>query len=146
MRTTSVLVATAFTLVAGTSFAGPTDYVSTPLASAKFAPIDPKQPHGAQVAIVSGDPKTGPVSFFLKLPKGKVPMHWHTSNYWAVTVEGETKHWLPGKEAEAKAGGPGNAWYQAGGSDKQAHGDSCESEHCTVFIVMDKKLDLTPVK
>ena len=57
-----------------------------------------------------------------------MPVHWHTSNYWAVVVEGQSKHWLPG------------------GSDKQAHGDSCETDSSTIFIVMDKKLDLTPVK
>jgi hypothetical protein len=146
MRITSVLAASAVTLAAGVALAGPADFTITPAGTAKFAPIDPKQPKGAEVAIISGDPKTGPVSFLLKLPKGKVPVHWHTSNYWAVVVEGQSKHWLPGKEADAKANGPGTAWYQAGGSDKQAHGDSCETDSCTIFIVMDKKLDLTPVK
>jgi len=144
MRITSVTLALA--LASGVAAAAPSDYTITPAGTGKFAPIDPSQPKGAQAAIISGDPKTGPVSFLLKLPKGKAPIHWHTSNYWAVIVEGKAKHWLPGKEAEAKANGPGTAWYQPGGSDKEAHGDSCETDSCTIFIVMDKKLDLTPVK
>jgi len=146
MRIASLLVASAFTLTVGTASADPKDYTITPAGTAKFGPVDPAQPKGAQAAIIQGDPKTGPVAFLLKLPKGKVPVHWHTSDYWAVLVEGKTKHWLPGKDADAKANGPGTAWYQPGGSDKDAHGDSCETDSCTIFIYMNKKLDLNVVK
>jgi hypothetical protein len=146
MRIASILVATAFTFTAGAVAADPKDYTMTMAGAAKFAPVDPKQPKGAQVAVVQGDPAKGPVAFLLKLPKGAAPLHWHTSNYWAVIVEGQTKHWLPGKEKEAKAGGVGTAWYQPGGSEADAHGDECVTDSCTLFIYMDKKLDLMPVK
>ena len=121
------------------------EYTLVAAGSSKFAPVDPKNPAGIQMAVLSGDPKTGPTAFLLKLPKGAAPIHWHTANYWAVTVEGQTKHWLPGKEKDAKASGPGTAWYQPGGSDATAHGDECMSDSCTVFVYMDKQFDFTPM-
>jgi hypothetical protein len=111
----------------------------------KYSPVDPKNEKGLQMAVVSGDPKTGPVSFYLKLPKGPAPIHYHTSDYTAVVLEGKTKHWLPGKEAEAKEGGAGTAWFQPGGATG-AHGDECLSDTCVIFIVMPKKFDFFPAK
>ena len=102
-------------LVSGAALAD-TKYNLVPAGTAKFTPADPKNPAGIQMSVVAGDPKTGPVTFFLKLGKGAAPIHWHTSDYSAVVVEGQTKHWLPGKEADAKAGGPGTAWFQPGGA------------------------------
>jgi hypothetical protein len=145
MRIASILVATAFTFAAGAVAADPKDYTITPAGSAKFNPLDPKQPKGGAMAVIQGDPKKGPVAFLLKLPKGAAPIHWHTSDYWAVVVEGQAKHWLPGKEKDAKAGGPGTAWYQPGGSDKDAHGDECVTDSCLVFVTMPKGFDFTPV-
>jgi hypothetical protein len=112
----------------------------------KWNPIDPKMPKGAQAAIVSGDPMTGPVAFELKLPKGPSPIHYHTSDYYAVIVAGSTKHWLATEDGtKAKANPVGTAWFQPGGSDKSAHGDECVTDSCTLFIMMPGKLDLIPV-
>jgi Domain of unknown function (DUF4437) len=121
------------------------EYTMVPAGSAKWNPIDPKQPKGGQVAFISGDPMTGPVTLMLKLPKGPSPMHWHSSDYSAVIIEGTAKHWLPGKEADAKANGPGTAWFQPGGSAATMHGDECTSDSCTIFIVMPGKFDMTAV-
>jgi hypothetical protein len=120
------------------------DYVLVPAGSAKFAPLDPKSPGGLQIAVLSGDPKTGPVAFLLKLPKGPAPLHWHSSDYTAWTVEGNTRHWLPGKDAEAKSNPPGTFWFQPGGASN-AHGDECLSDSCVVLIQMPGKFDFTPV-
>ena len=120
------------------------EYVLVPAGTAKFSPLDPKNPGGAQMAVLSGDPKTGPVAFLLKLPKGAAPMHWHSSDYYAFTVEGNTKHWLPGKDAEAKSNPAGSFWFQPGGSAAMAHGDECLSDSCTAFIFMPGKFDFTP--
>jgi hypothetical protein len=119
------------------------DYALVPAGTAKFGPLIPGQP-GPEFAVVSGDPKVGPVAGFLKLPKGAAPMHWHSSDYYAVTLEGQTKHWLPGKEADAKSNAPGTAWFQPGGSAATTHGDECLSDHCLTFIVMTGKFDFTP--
>lgn len=120
------------------------DYVLVPAGSSKFAPVDPKNPGGIQMAVLSGDPRTGPTAFLLKLPKGPAPIHWHSSDYYAWTVEGNTKHWLPGKEAEATSNPPGTFWFQPGGPTGP-HGDECLSDSCVIFIQMPGKFDFTPV-
>jgi hypothetical protein len=120
------------------------EYVLVPSGTAKFAPVDPKSPGGLQMAVLSGDPKTGPVAFLLKIPKGAAPIHWHSSDYYAFSVEGNTKHWLPGKEADAKSNPPGTFWFQPG-TAAGPHGDECLSDSCTLFIQMPGKFDFTPV-
>ena len=119
------------------------EYVFVAAGSAKFAPLDPKLgDKGPQVAVISGDPKTGPVAVLLKLTKGASPIHYHSSDYYAVTVEGQTKHWLAGKDADAKASGPGTAWFQPGGTAATAHGDECVSDTCLAFLYFPGKFDL----
>ncbi|MEO7735333.1 MAG: hypothetical protein ABIY55_30550 [Kofleriaceae bacterium] len=129
--------------LAGASFAKPTKpaYVLVPAGTATFAPLDPKAPQGAQLAVISGDLASGPVSVLLKLPKGAEPLHWHTSDYTAVTLEGTAKHWLQGKAADAKPNPPGTSWFQPGGSAATAHGDECVSDSCTVFVYLPNGLD-----
>lgn len=113
---------------------------------AKFAPFDPKQPHSPQLAVLSGDPRTGPVAFLLKTEKGPAPIHWHSSDYYSVTLVGQSKHWMAGKDADAKALAPNSFWFQPGGSAATAHGDECLSDGgCTMFIFMPGKLDFTPI-
>src|SRR5262245_55092851 len=135
----------AFGALAGATYAkqGKPEYVLVPAGQANVAPLDPKLgDKGPQFAVISGDPKTGPTAGLLKLGKGASPIHYHSSDYYAVTVEGQTRHWLPGKEADSKASGPGTAWFQPGGSAATAHGDECVSDSCTVFIYMPGKFDL----
>jgi hypothetical protein len=144
---TSVMVVAAFAvgIAGGITYAkAKQDYVLVPAATAKFAPVDPKNPGGIQMAVLSGDPRTGPVAFELKLPKGPAPIHWHSSDYYAWTVEGNTKHWLPGKEADAKPNPPGTFWFQPGGATGP-HGDECLSDSCTIYIFMPGKFDFTAV-
>jgi hypothetical protein len=144
---TSVTAVVAFALgaVGGITVAktAKPEYTLVPAGTAKFAPADPKMAAGPQIAVLSGDPKTGPVAFLLKLPKGPAPLHWHSSDYYALTVDGNTKHWLPGKDAEAKSNPPGTFWFQPGGSAATAHGDECLSDSCTAFIFMPGKFDFT---
>jgi len=151
MRTSSKLAVTAAAalvigVAGGVTYAKQTkpDYVLVPAGSSRFTPLDPKNPAGLQVAVLSGDLKTGPVAFLLKLPKGPAPIHWHSSDYYAWTVEGKSKHWLPGKEADAKENGPGTFWFQPGGASGP-HGDECLTDSCTVFLQMPGKFDFTPV-
>ncbi|HEX2687584.1 MAG TPA: hypothetical protein VHN14_13245 [Kofleriaceae bacterium] len=144
---TSATVVAAFALgaIGGVTVAktAKPEYSLVPAGTAKFGPIDPKNASGPQASPLSGDLKTGPVAFFLKLPKGGVPPHWHSSDYYAVSVEGTTKHWLVGKEADAKPNPPGTFWFQPGGNAATTHGDECISDSCTVFIFMPGKLDFT---
>lgn len=145
---TSALVVVAFAvgIAGGITYAkGKAEYVLVPAGGAKFAPLDPKNPGGIEMAVLSGDPRIGPIAFELKLPRGRAaPVHWHSSDYYAWTVEGNIKHWLPGKEADAKPNPPGAFWFQPGGATG-AHGDECLSDSCTLFIFMPGKFDATPV-
>jgi hypothetical protein len=146
---TSVTAVSALALgVAGSAVYAKTakpDYVLVPTGEAKFAPLDPKMPGGLQMALLSGDLKTGPVAFYLKLPKGPTGIHWHTSDYYAYTIEGTTKHWLAGTNAaDAKPNPPGTFWFQPGGAAATAHGDECVSESCTLLIQMPSKFDFMP--
>jgi hypothetical protein len=122
------------------------DFVIVPSGEARFAPMNPADPdHSPQVAWLQGNPKTGPVAFLLKT-RGTAPLHWHTSDYWAMTVEGTTKHFPQGTDAVAKENPPGTFWYQPGGDASTAHNDVCVTESgCTLFIVMDKGNDFLPV-
>jgi len=142
-----VVAALALGLAGGVTIAKTTkpEYVLVPAGAAKLAPLDPKNPGGIQMAVLSGEPKVGPSAFLLKLPKGPAPIHWHTSDYYAFSIEGNTKHWLPGKEAEAKSNPPGTFWFQPGGGAATAHGDECLSDSCLLFIQMPSKFDFTPV-
>lgn len=120
------------------------EYSLVPAGAAKFAPLDPRNPNGVQQAVLSGDPKIGPVAFLAKLPKGAGPVHWHSSDHYAFTIEGNIKHWLPGKEAEAASNLPGTFWFQPGGASG-AHADECLSDSCTIFIFMPGRFDVIPV-
>jgi hypothetical protein len=113
---------------------------------AKWVASFPQDPqHSPQLSFVYGDPATGPVAFLLKY-KGAAPPHWHTSDYWSVTLEGKTRHFLQGKESSATDNPPGTFWFQPGGDPSTAHNDVCLTESgCTMFIFMDKKNDVIPV-
>jgi hypothetical protein len=118
-------------------------YLMVPAGAATFAALDPKNPDGLHQAILSGDPRVGPVAFLMKFPKGRLPMHYHSSDYYALIVDGKMKHWLPGKEAEAKENPPGTFWFQPGGADG-VHDDECVSQSCTLYVYMDGKFDAIP--
>lgn len=114
--------------------------VVTPFEKAKFVPMNPKRPDGAQIAVLWGDPTTGPSAALLKYPKSDSgSMHSHTSDYHLVVLEGKAKHWAKGEpEASAPLLGPGSYWFQPG---KQPHADTCLSDHCLMFIKWSGKED-----
>ena len=113
--------------------------VVTPIEEAKFVPIDPSRPDGAQMAVLWGDPQTGPSSMLLKFGRSSGRLHVHSSDYHLVTLEGTMKHWTRGQsEADAKPLAPGSFWFQPG---NQAHADSCLSEKCVMFVQWAGKRD-----
>jgi hypothetical protein len=119
-------------------------YAMVPAGTANFVPLDAKNPKGLQQAVLSGDPKTGPVAFIMKFPKGRLPMHFHSSDYYAWVVEGQMKHWLAGAEDQAKVDLPGTFWVQPGGADS-VHDDECLSDSCQLYVYMTGKFDAIPV-
>jgi beta-alanine degradation protein BauB len=120
----------------------PAQYV-TSAEAVKFTPLDPKTPGGVNFSVVSGDMQgKGPITLFLRLPKGPAPIHTHTSGYYGVVVRGQAKHWPAGGEAKAQTLDPGSHWYQPG---KAAHGDECVASECVLLIQMEGPYDFAPV-
>lgn len=106
---------------------------------AKFAPFDPSNPAGPQVAVLSGNPAKGASVVLLKLKKGAAPLHTHSSEYQATLIQGTTKHWDKGQESkDAKPLSPGSYWKQPG---KQVHGDECLTDECLIVVVWAGKMD-----
>jgi quercetin dioxygenase-like cupin family protein len=113
--------------------------VVIPFQDAKFVPVDPTRPNGAQLAVLWGDPTKGPSAMLLKLKKGGGRLHLHTSDYHLVLLEGTMKHWTEGmQESEAKPLGAGSYWFQPG---NQPHGDSCLTDECLMFVKWTDKRD-----
>lgn len=65
----------------------------TAIEDAKFAPVDPARPQGAQMAVLWGDPHTGPSATLLRLNKGVSAVHVHSADYHGVILEGTLQHW-----------------------------------------------------
>ena len=110
----------------------------------KFTPLDPKNPGGIQVSVVSGDLMgKGPVAFFMKLGKGASPLHSHTAGYHAVLTRGQAKHWSAGGETKAQVLNPGSHWYQPG---TQNHGDECLVSECLIYLQVEGGFDFIPAQ
>jgi hypothetical protein len=107
----------------------------------KWSPLDPSNPKGPQVSIITGDMKTGPVEFLLKVPAGfKAPVHSHTSDYYAVEVAGAHAH--GDDEKSAKSHAIGSTYFEPA---KHAHFDSCTSkEDCLTLVYFPNGFDFIP--
>lgn len=107
---------------------------------AKFAPMDPSNAAGPKIAVVFGDPKTGPVGFIIEVPPGGVsPIHNHSSDYHAVVLDGAPFHWLPHEADKGEGFANGTYFFQPGGYN---HGDRCDSaEPCHAFVYFSKAMD-----
>jgi len=113
--------------------------VVVPVESATFVPVVAHLPDGPRMAVLWGDPNTGPSAVLLEMKKGAVPLHVHTSDYHLVVIEGAMKHWGAGQnEADAKPLQPGSYWFQPGGL---AHADSCLSSRCVMQVVWSARRD-----
>jgi len=106
---------------------------------AKFRPLNSPMSAGAEVAVLWGDPNTGPSAVLFKMRKGATPLHTHSSDYHLAVIEGVMKHWVKGEsEAAARELGPGSYWHIGG---NVIHADSCLTDHCVAFIKWDGKRD-----
>jgi metallo-beta-lactamase class B len=113
--------------------------VIVPPAEARYVPIDPTRPDGAAVAVLRGNPDTGPSAMLLKVKKGPGRLHVHTSDYHLVVVAGMVKHWDANtREADAPALPPGTFWFQPG---NEPHADSCLSDECVMYVQWEGRRD-----
>ncbi len=113
--------------------------VVVPYQDAKYVPLDPGRPDGPRIAVLWGDPATGPSAMLMKFKKSSGRLHYHTSDYDLVVLEGQMKDWGEGpREEDVRPLGPGSAWHQPG---NLAHTDSCLSDECVMFIKWAGKRD-----
>jgi quercetin dioxygenase-like cupin family protein len=116
--------------------------VVVPFQDARFVPIDPARPDGAQMAVLSGDPNTGPSATLLRLKKGPSVLHVHSSDYHLVVIQGRARHWGEGhREADAVDLGPGSYWFQPG---QEPHAGSCLTDECLYYVQWAGKRDGRP--
>jgi quercetin dioxygenase-like cupin family protein len=91
------------------------DKTLTAFEDLQFAPLAEGSP--VQVALLWGDPGTGPAAVMVKFPEGyREPWHSHSSTYHAVIVKGEFRSRSPegGPDSE-RVLGPGSYILQPGG-------------------------------
>lgn len=146
MNRTSILAVgcTALGFTAGLLAASAPQMIVTPIEAAPFKLMDPSRPSSPEIAVLRGNPDTGPSSMLMKFGKGTGRMHIHSSDYDLVVLQGEMKHWQPGEsEAAAKVLGPGSYWFQPG---KQPHVDSCLSDECVMYVQWGGKRDSRAVE
>jgi quercetin dioxygenase-like cupin family protein len=99
---------------------------------ARFTPMNMRAPDGPQLAVLWGEPTSGPSAMLMKFAQGALGMHAHTADYHLVVLQGTMKHWDEGQaEADAKPLGPGSYWFQPG---RQVHGDACVSSQCVLYL------------
>jgi hypothetical protein len=117
---------------ASTAVAASPSTVVKPFEDARFTPDDPARPDGTRVAVLEGDPASGPSDMLMLMKRGEGVRHIHSSDYRLVVLRGAMKHWSVAEpRAKARVLGPGGYWLQPGG---QAHGDDCLSDECLMFI------------
>jgi hypothetical protein len=113
--------------------------VIVPVENAQFAPVIARLPDGPRMAVLWGNPNTGPSAILLEMKRGAGPMHTHTADYHLVVIEGVMKHWGPGEnESNARPLGPGSYWFQPGGME---HADACLSDRCVMQVVWSGRRD-----
>jgi quercetin dioxygenase-like cupin family protein len=134
-----LLVCTACSSLSLQEHRRPQVMVVTAFEDAKFIPVAPGRSDSAEIAILWGDPRTGPSAMLIRLKKGPLPMHTHFSDYHLVVLQGLVKHWSAEEtEEDAKPLRPGSYWFQPGNA---AHADSCLSDQCVAHLVWAGKRD-----
>ena len=135
-------------LAGGIVLAGPAQEIqTTQFKDLKWAPLDPKDTamKGPKMSVVFGDVKKGPVELILWVPAGFKPgPHTHTSDDYAVILEGTVHNFKAPGTDEGPGLTAGGTWMQPAG---QPHDNDCEissKDGCKIIIYMPKGFDFKP--
>lgn len=117
-------------------------YKQVSLAEAKLAPMKPDG-KGPKIAVLSGDPKAGPVAFYIELAaNSETGMHKHTSDLHMLMLQGSTTHQVDGGDRSDKELATGTYRFQPGG---QFHNDGCRGDQpCRAFVFASGAMDIVP--
>src|SRR5262245_28638870 len=77
---------------------------------AEYKPLDPARPDGTAIAVLRGDPATGPSTMLMKFKKTDGAVHAHTAGYHAVLISGKAMHYEKCTCEAAGALNPGSYW------------------------------------
>jgi quercetin dioxygenase-like cupin family protein len=104
-----------------------------PFEDAKFVAVSPGRVNSPAIAVLRGNPRTGPSAMFIRLKKGVIPMHIHVSDYQLVVMQGSLKRWSEQQtEDDVKPLGPGSYLFEPA---NQPHANSCLTDECLVYLV-----------
>ena len=105
----------------------------------KWVPCGRGMPEGCEVAVLHGNPKTGPSEVVVRMPQSyRFPAHWHTANERITVVKRNPSFTVKGGEAITTR--PSTYLFLPG---KTAHAGQCgDTEACVLSIALDKPLDL----
>jgi hypothetical protein len=107
--------------------------VVVPFEDAPFVPVRADLPDSPEIAVLWGDPSTGPSTMLMRLRRGSIPMHTHSSDYHLIVLDGTMKHWgSDDTEAAAPPLGPGSYWFQPA---DVAHAEACLTELCLLHVL-----------
>ena len=111
----------------------PQTFAVVPFAQARFVTVSPGRANSPEVAVLSGDPATGPSAMYIRLRKGVIPMHVHVSAYQLVVMQGSLKRWNDEQtEDSVPALGAGSYLFEPA---NQPHANSCVTDECLVYLV-----------
>jgi hypothetical protein len=134
--------------VAGSMAAGAKKEIAiTQLKDTQWSPMDPSAgDKGPQMSVVFGDlKKKAPIGLLLKFPPGFKPgPHTHTSDDYAVILQGNVHNFAAPGTDEGPAVTQGGHWFQPGG---QPHDNECEAsskDGCLVYVVLPNGFDFKP--
>jgi quercetin dioxygenase-like cupin family protein len=118
----------------------PTKTSRTPVSNLKWEKL--MGPQGPELAIIYGDPKTGPYGAFMKLAPGtKSGWHTHDYGYTSIVVQGTHTHLNAGEKSGPAL--PAGSWFSQ--AAKENHHDECGKDGpCVLFIHSDGPMSFTP--
>lgn len=114
--------------------------VVVPFEEAAFVPVREDLADSPEIAVLWGAPETGSSIMLMRLRRGSIPMHAHSSGYHLIVLEGTMKHWDTGDtEATAPALGPGSYLFQPA---DLPHAEACLTGLCLLHIVWEGARDV----
>jgi beta-alanine degradation protein BauB len=100
---------------------------------------------GPMAAAVYGDLSKGQHLTMVKFAPGmKTPVHIHSADYIAVVVQGQWKHFEPGKPETETVLGPGSHWFIKG--DAKHISECVGPEECISVVMQEKPFDYKPME
>jgi hypothetical protein len=67
----------------------------------RFVPVNPARPDAASMAVLQGDPSSGPSDMLMRMPRGAGVPHVHSADYKLTVISGRMKHWQQGETETA---------------------------------------------